>query len=88
MNAAQTRLQATAFNVANVNTAGGNRQEVLQSSTPGGISTSVKTVASGNGNNLATDMVQLLEAKHAYLANLTVFKAHDEAIGRLIDIRA
>ena len=89
MNAAQTRLQASAHNIANLNTDGFTRQEVAQSSTNGGGTfTTISSSTSGPGNSLETDMVQQLQAKNDFLANLSVFKASNAMIGSLIDITA
>lgn len=89
MNAAQTRLEASAHNVANLNTAGFTRQEVSQSSTNGGGTfATVSTSASGPGNGLETDMVQQLQAKNVFLANLSVFKASNDMLGNLLDTTA
>lgn len=89
MDAAQTYLQASAHNVANLNTDGFTRQEVSQSSTKeGGTLATVSMSASGPGNNLETDMVQQLQAKNAFLVNLSVFKASNEMIGNLLDTTA
>lgn len=89
MNAAQTRLQASAHNVANLNTARFTRQEVSQSSTNGGGTlATVSTSASGSGNSLETDMVQQLQAKNAFLANLSIFKASNDMLGNLLDTTA
>ena len=86
MNAALVRFQASAHNIANLNTNGFTRQEVSQSSTNGGgTRATVGTSVSGPGNNLATDMVQQLQAQNAFLANLTVFKASNGMLGKLLD---
>ena len=83
MDAALVRMGASAHNIANLNTDGFTRQEVSQSTTNGG-GTLATVSTSGPGNNLATDMVQQLQAKNAFLANLSVFKANDEMIGNLL----
>ena len=88
MNAAQARLHTSAHNIANSNTEGFRRQEVSQTSQPdGGVSTQVvqqNTV----GSALAADLVQQLEAKNAFLANLAVFKRSDQMMGSLLDTRS
>jgi len=89
MNAAQTRLQVSAHNIANLNTQDFTRQEVTQSTaTGGGTLATVRSSANGTGNSLETDMVQQLEAKNTYLANLSVFKANNAMLGTLLDISA
>ncbi len=85
MQAAQASLGATAHNIANLATPGFRRQTV--DATPlagGGVTTSVHT-ASVAGDDMATDMVGLLTAKNAFLANLAVFRTGDRMLGTLLD---
>ena len=85
MNAAQTGLQVTAHNIANLNTEGFRRQQVLQSSVaPAGVSTTL-TRSAQPGESMITDLVGLLQSKNAFLANLAVFRHQDDAIGSLLD---
>jgi len=85
MNAAQSRLQVGAFNIANLGTATFRRQQVATSTAAsGGVSVTVRQV-SQPGNAIETDMVGMLEAKHAFLANLAVFKTGDRMMGSLLD---
>lgn len=89
MNAAQNRLQVSAHNIANLQTQGFNRQEVAQSTTAGGgTSTTVSQNTNGTGTELETDVVSQLQAKNAFLANLSVFKTRNETLGTLLDIKA
>ncbi|OGT00612.1 MAG: hypothetical protein A3F73_11000 [Gallionellales bacterium RIFCSPLOWO2_12_FULL_59_22] len=88
MNVAQTRLQAAAHNIANLNTAGFHRQEVKQSALAEGGTRAVVGTTFSAGSNLETDMVQLLQAKNSFFANLRVFEASNEALGSLLDISA
>lgn len=88
MNAAQTRLNASAHNVANLNTEGFVRQEVSQTEQPnGGVNTQLGR-ASAPGESLVTDMVGQLQAKNMFLANLAVFKTHDRMAGALFSDKA
>jgi flagellar hook protein FlgE len=88
MNAAQTQLNASANNIANLNTDGFSRQEVTLTAQPqGGVTASVGT-ASQPGESLVTDVVAQLQAKNAFLANLAVFKTQDKMAGALLDINA
>jgi flagellar hook protein FlgE len=86
MQAAQTSLGATAHNIANLATPGFRRQTV--EATPlaggGGVTTTVHQ-ASEAGEDMATDMVGLLTSKHAFLANLAVFRTGDRMLGSLLD---
>lgn len=88
MNAAQTQLQASAHNVANLNTEGFTRQEVTLKAQPqGGVAASV-TSASAPGAALETDVVSQLQAKNAFLANLAVFKTSDKMAGAMLNMQA
>ena len=85
MNAAQAGLRASAHNVANLNTDGFRRQQVVQTEAPsGGVSTSL-TTAEHAGAAMETDMVGLLQSRHAFLANLAVFRTSDRLLGSLLD---
>ena len=44
--------------------------------------------AKAPGDSLESDVVGLLQAKNAFLANLAVFRAGDRMMGALLDIRA
>ncbi len=87
MNAAQTRLDVSAYNIANLSTQNFTRQAVTQSdSANGGASVSLTSSPTGTGNNLEADMVEQLQSKNTYLANLSVFKAKNDMMGALINI--
>ena len=88
MNAAQTQLNTSAHNVANAQTEGFQRQAVQQSpQAQGGVSTSVVAVAQ-TGPALEADLVNQLQAKNAFLANLAVFKTGNAMAGALLDTKA
>ena len=85
MRAAQTSLDASAHNVANLNTPGFRRQEVVQTEEKeGGVSTTI-TQSRVEGPALETDLVAQLQAKNAFLANLSVFKTSNQMAGALLD---
>lgn len=85
MNAAQVLLDASANNIANLDTSGYRRREVVQSAQAGGgVSTSV-TKSSVEGPSLVADVVSQLQAKNAFLANLAVFKTSNKMTGALLD---
>ena len=85
LQAAQTRLGAAGHNIANSATAGFKRQTVDARTVPdGGVAVSVGQ-ARQPGQALEEDMVGLLQGKHAFLANLAVFKAQDRMLGSLLD---
>jgi flagellar hook-associated protein FlgK len=87
MQAAQSRLNVSSHNIANLNTPGFHRQELTQRAMPGGgVVTQVVGTSAGSG--LETDVVQQLQAKNSFLASLSVFKTRDEMIGTLLDTSA
>jgi flagellar basal body rod protein FlgC len=88
MAAAQTRLQSSASNIANLSTENYHRQEVSQTAqTGGGVSASVAR-APVAGPALLTDVVAQLEAKNSFLANLAVFKTSSQLQGALLNEKA
>jgi flagellar hook protein FlgE len=89
MQAAQTRLDASAHNIANQQTEGFQPLEVQQSTQQGGgVSSQVERSSSGAGPSLEDDVVAQLQAKNSFLANLNVFKTNDSMMGSLLNIRA
>lgn len=85
MNSAQTQLNAAAHNVANMNTPGFSRQQVVQSErAQGGVATQIST-STPPGAAPESDVVLQLQAKNAFLANLAVFKTHDKMAGVLLN---
>ena len=88
MAAAQTRLQTSAHNIANLPTENFRRQEVSQTPQPGGgVSTTVSQAAQP-GSALEADVVAQLQAKNEFLANLSVFKTTNTMQGALLDVTA
>lgn len=85
MNAAQTLLNASAHNIANLDSAGFRRQEVVQTPQAGGGVSATVTRASAQGPSLEADVVAQLQAKNAFLANLAVFKTAHAITGTLLD---
>jgi len=88
MSAAQTELQASAQNIANIETQNFTRQEVTQRTATGGGTLATVRSSANPGNNLEADMLQQLQAKNTYLANLSVFKSNNGMIGTLLNITA
>jgi flagellar basal body rod protein FlgG len=88
MNAAQTQLQASAHNVANLATSGFRRQEVVQTAQSGGGVSTQTVQAAVVGSSLETDVVAQLQAKNSFLANLAVFKTSNTLMGALLDQKA
>jgi flagellar hook protein FlgE len=85
MQAAQMQLNASANNVANAQTEGFQRRQVQQIPEPGG-GVSARDVASTQpGPQLEADLVNQLQAKNSFLANLAVFKTSNAIAGVLLD---
>ena len=87
MNASQTALNASAHNIANMNTDGFRRQEVVQNAQAGGGVTTTLATASAEGASLETDVVAQLQANNSFLASLAVFKTSDKMAGVLLNIK-
>jgi flagellar hook protein FlgE len=88
MNAAQTSLNASAHNVANLATEGFKRQEAVQTEQPnGGVKAEVRRLEAP-GNALEKDVVSQLQAKNSFIANLAVFKTSNQMAGALLDTKA
>lgn len=85
MKAAQTALEASAHNIANLSTVGFRREQVTQSVAPDGGVTASLSQAAQEGAALETDVVGQLVAKNQFLANLAVFKTNDKMMGALLD---
>ena len=88
MNAAQTQLQVSAHNVANLATSGFRRQEVVQTAQVGGGVATQTLQAEVAGSSLEADVVAQLQAKNSFLANLAVFKTNNTLMGALLDRKA
>ena len=85
MNAARTALSSSAVNIANLGTEGLRRQQVERSSVaPAGVQTVVRRTTAP-GEAMETDMVDMLQAKNSFLANLAVFKTSSKMAGALLD---
>lgn len=88
MQAAQTRLDVAASNVANAQTEGYKRREVMQTSQPdGGTQTEVRRTSNA-GSAMEQDLVDQLQAKNSFMANLAVFKTSNRMAGALLDEKA
>lgn len=85
MNAAQTALDASGHNIANLGTPGFRREQVSQTSSATGGVTASLTRVSEPGNAIETDIVGQMVAKNSFLANLAVFRTGDKMLGALLD---
>lgn len=89
MQAAQLRLDASAHNVANMNTPRFQRQVVDQQATPGGagVTGSVRR-SQEEGVALEQEAVEQMSATYAFKASLQVVKTQDQMMGSLLDVKA
>ncbi|WP_367846908.1 flagellar basal body protein [Rhodoferax sp. WC2427] len=88
LQSAQTRLQVSAHNIANSQTEGFQPLQVAQSTQTGGGASTQITRSSQPGTGLEADVVAQLQAKNAFLANLSVFKTQDAVLGTLLNAQA
>jgi len=86
MSAAQIALQASAQNIANLNTQGFRRQQVQQTAVAGGGVSVALSSTTAAGPSIEADVVGLLQSKNSFLANLAVFRADDRMMGSLLDV--
>ena len=88
MSAAQTRLDSSAHNIANIETSPFRRQEVLQTEVKDGGVTASLSQSTREGAAPETDLVAQLQAKNTFLANLAVFRTSNQMTGALLDLKA
>lgn len=85
MQAAQARLDRAAHNIANVDTGGLQRQQLVAQTQPsGGVRTALQAT-SGASQDLARDLVSQRQALHLYTANLRTVQVADRMLGTLLD---
>jgi flagellar hook protein FlgE len=88
LQAAQTRLGASAHNVANGQTEGFKRVQAQAAAQPqGGVQVTLSRAAT-EGADLNQDVVDQLSAKQSFAANLAVLKTADRVMGSLLDTQA
>jgi len=88
LSAARMRLDASAGNVANMNTPGYRAQRVVQQAAPeGGVDASVQR-ADAEGVSLEQEVVDQLAAKQDFMANVQTLRTGDAVLGALLDVRA
>ena len=102
MQAAGKQQQASAHNVANLNTDGFESVETVQESVgEGGVTTAVRPTGDpspmilrgqdwvhGSNTDLVRESVNQIAASGAYRANAAAFRAADEMTDELLNIRA
>lgn len=88
LQAASTRLDVSAHNIANVETPHFRRQQAQQEAMPqGGVKVSVQQL-DAEGPDFAGDVVEQMAAGYAWVANLQVIKADARNTGTLLDTLA
>ena len=104
LHAAQSSLQASAHNLANINTDGFKSRSVITESLPtGGVRSFVRRadtpgdpqldpltggMIEGSNVNLVTEMVNLITSLASVRSNANAIRARDEMLGVIVDILA
>lgn len=90
LGAAQLRLDASANNVANMNTANYRREVVAQqeAADSAGVRATVQREQDEKGVALEQEAVEQMSATYAFKANLQTIKTQDEMMGSLLDVKA
>lgn len=90
LQAAQLRLDASAHNVANMNTPGYRRQAVEQQAVAegAGVRATVQRQQEAEAVALEKEAVEQMSATYAFKANLHTIKTQDEMMGALLDVKA
>ena len=90
LQAAQLRLDASANNVANMNTPSYRRQVVQQEAAAdsAGVRATVEREANERGVALEQEAVEQMSATYAFKANLQTLKTQDQMLGSLLDVKA
>ena len=86
--AASTRMDAAAHNIANTQTPGFKRQTVQQQSQESGGVLTTLGKAEEVGPELAADLVDQKVASYNYKANLRTIQTQDQMLGSLLDLKA
>ena len=90
LQAAQLRLDASANNVANMNTPHYRRQVVAQeeAADSAGVRATVQRQQEAEAVALEKEAVEQMSATYAFKANLQTIKTQDEMMGSLLDVKA
>lgn len=86
--AASTRLDAAANNIANSQTPGFRRDQVAQQTQESEGVLTVVGKAQEVGADLAADLVEQMQATYAFRANLRTIEVEKRMSGSLLDIQA
>ncbi len=89
LQAAQLRLDASAHNVANMNTPNFRRSVVSQATRPdqSGVDASVQR-APDTGVALEQEVVDQMSATYAFKASVQLLRAQDSTLGSLLNVKA
>lgn len=87
MQAAQTRMDVAAHNIANLPTEGFKAAIVTQQTQPGGGVRATVSRRADAGEGYVADRVESLKAMYDFKANLKTLQTADEMLGSLLDIR-
>lgn len=90
LQAAQLRLDASANNVANMNTPGYRREAVAQQADAdgAGVRATLQREQDAKGVALEQEAVEQISATYAFKANLQTLKTQDAMMGSLLDVKA
>jgi flagellar basal body rod protein FlgC len=88
LNAASTRLRASAHNIANLQTDGFRREVVTRATVSGGGVSVAVGPADGPGLSLIDDVVSAKAAAYEFKANVLLLRTQDRLLGALLDTRA
>ena len=92
LNAASTRLNVSAHNIANSQTPDFKRQRVEQSAqAEGGVSVTLDSASAPEQaplGSLTEDIVQQMTAAYDFKANLKVIQTEQDLLGQLLDLKA
>ncbi|MBR7777426.1 flagellar basal body protein [Undibacterium rugosum] len=101
MRAAQTALDVSSHNIANMNTQGFKPQQIIQSENgTGGVSTAIRASATesaetantseiaASGTDAATEVVNSLRFRATFDLNAKMVKTADELLGTLVNTKA
>jgi flagellar hook protein FlgE len=88
LQAASTQLGAAAHNLANAQTMGFRRQQVVQESEASGGVRATLVRAEEPGVSLPDTLVQQRVAGYAYKANALTLQTHQRMLGSLLDTQA
>ena len=92
LNAASTRLNVSAHNIANAQTTGFRRQQVEQTAlAEGGVSVTLDSASAPEQAPMASlteDIVAQISAAYEFKANLKVIQTEQDLLGSLLDLRA